>query len=118
MPKEAQRNIRVLRGWAKSKGWIRTENSEGGPEVWGLMMDGKISWRLKIKPEVGARVGLASGSQMPRFTSRLDNQGVYINPFNGKLGGKALGGHISLQNPLEMNFEENLSNDYTSGFRR
>ena len=30
-----QTNIRILRGWAKSKGWEKFPNPQGGPEKWG-----------------------------------------------------------------------------------
>ena len=118
LPEEAQQNIRVLRGWAKSKGWVKAPNPEGGPEVWGVDVNGELSWRLKIKPEIGTRAGLEAGSQIPRFASRLNNQGLYINPFTSQLGGRAIGSHIPLENPSGLILEEDISSNYTANFRR
>ena len=91
-----QNNIRVLRGWAKSKGWTKKPNS-GGPEVWGVTKDNEFEWRLKIKPEGSLRPNLEAESNVPRFSARLDLTGTrYINAFTGEIGNKSIGGHIPL----------------------
>ena len=95
MPEEAQQNIRILRGWAKSKGWEMKPNPQGGPEIWGVKVDGRIDWRLKIKPEVSPR----AGSDFPRFDARI-NSGKNpnnINPFTSQIGNKTIGTHINLE---------------------
>lgn len=69
LPEEAQQNIRILRRRANSKGWRMKHNPHGGPEIWGVEIDGKIDWRLKIKPEVSPR----AGSDFPRFDARLNS---------------------------------------------
>jgi len=84
-----QNNIRTLRGWAKSKDWVRAPNFHGGPEKWGTFQNGKFEWRLVIKPEASTRPGLHQGSNIPRFDARLltDTTGQsYINPFTGEVG--------------------------------
>ncbi|CCB91815.1 unknown protein [Waddlia chondrophila 2032/99] len=93
-------NIRILRGWAKSKGWERFSET-GRPEMWGEYVPslGKYEWRLKIKPEAGFRNGLQEGSRLPRFDSRFGG-GEYVNPFTFKIGGREIGTHL----PLENNF--------------
>ncbi len=96
-----QTNIRILRSWAKSKGWQRLPNSQGGPEIWGITKLGKFEFRLKIKPESSLRTGLDSGSQIPRFDARL-SEGAYVNPFTGEVGNSKIGTH----NPLEYQFYE------------
>jgi len=94
-------NIRVLRGWAKSKGWIREpRNLLGKPERWGSINpnDGEFIWNLRIKPEASLRNGLDAGSRVPRFDARLGSGGNrYINPFTGKIGKESVGKHIPLQ---------------------
>ena len=90
-----QQNVRVLRNWAKSKGWVRQPGT--GPEVWGVReADGSFSWRLKIKPQPSMRPGLEAGSQQPRFDARL-GPGQYINPFTGEIGGRSVGTHLPLE---------------------
>jgi hypothetical protein len=92
--KTGQQNTRTLRGWAKSKGFVKKPNPGGGPEVWGVKKPGGgFEWRLKIKPEASPRV---PGSNMPRFDARV-GAGEYINPFTGQTGGKAVGTHIPLE---------------------
>ena len=66
-----QNNIRVLRGWAKSKGWIKQPNFQGAPEKWGTYQNNKFEWRLVIKPEPSTRPGLQTGSNFPRFDARV-----------------------------------------------
>lgn len=96
LSKLGQQNVRTLRGWANSKGWVKQIGE--GPEVWGVKNpDGSFSWRLKIKPVAGTRDGLGSGSQQPRFDARLDGQGTYVNPFTGQTGGRAVGTHLPLE---------------------
>lgn len=88
-------NVRVLRNWANSKGWVRQAGD--GPEVWGVRnTDGSFSWRLKLKPEASTRPGLEAGSKVPRFDARL-GPGEYVNPFTGEVGGRAAGTHIPLE---------------------
>lgn len=93
-----QNNIRVLRGWAKSKGWEKLPNTQGAPETWGNFNQSKnkFYWRLKIKPEASFREGLQMDSNIPRASIRLE-EGVYINPFTGEVGGANIGGHIPLE---------------------
>ncbi len=97
-----QNNIRILRGWAKSKGWEKHLNSHGGPEKWGIYQNSEFQWRLTIKPEASTRPGLHSGSNVPRFDARIlsDRMGQsYINPFTGEIGNWQIGTHL----PLEIN---------------
>jgi hypothetical protein len=95
-----QNNIRVLRGWAKSKGWHRQPNPLGQPETWGLMRNGQLDIHLRIKPEPSLRHGLGIGSQSPRFDARLTTgpSSVWSNPFTGETGSRAMGTHIPLEN--------------------
>lgn len=93
---EAKNNVRILRGWAKSKGWTCYSN-KGGPEKWGSIQNGNFQWNLLIKPEGSFRQGLEAGSRIPRFDARLE-PGRYINPFSGQTGKKEIGTHI----PLDM----------------
>ncbi len=96
----AQNNIRILRGWAKSKGWEKLPNPQGAPEKWGVYQDGVFEWHLSIKSECSLRPGLKDGSHVPRFDARLDTTGEqYINPFSGNTGGRQIGRHISLEDP-------------------
>ncbi|WP_195155566.1 RHS repeat-associated core domain-containing protein, partial [Candidatus Protochlamydia phocaeensis] len=96
---EGKNNIRILRNWAKSKGWKRFPN-DGRPEKWGIYIDDKFEWRLLIKPEASSRAGLELGSQIPRFDARLEKGGnYYINPFTGQIGGEEIGTHIPLDFP-------------------
>lgn len=47
LPKAGQQNVRILRKWAKSKGFVKGPNT-GGPQVCGVYDDaGNFSWRLK-----------------------------------------------------------------------
>ena len=93
-----QNNIRILRGWAKSKGWEKLPNPEGRPEKWGIYQDGKFEWRLRIKPEPSLRENLHIGSGIPRFDARLGIDGnQYINPFTRELGNQNVGTHVSLE---------------------
>ena len=91
-------NIRILRGWARSKGWAQEKNCAGKPERWGLYQGDRFEWRLRIKPEPSARPGLDQGSNLPRFDARLQSGGQdYINPFNGQVGGETIGTHLPLE---------------------
>ena len=92
-----QDNIRVLRGWVKSKGWSRHPNFYGGPEKWGTFQNGTFQWNLKIKPEPTFRPNLEASSALPRFDARIKtgNQNN-INPFTGKIGGEEIGTHLPL----------------------
>ncbi len=94
-----QNNIRILRGWAKSKGWEKFPSTNGAPEKWGTWKNGIPEWNLRIKPEPGFRPELELGSMRPRFDARLGNQPPYeyINPFTGTLGSKNIGTHIPLE---------------------
>ncbi len=93
-----QNNIRILRGWAKSKGWEKFPNSPGAPETWGNFNSfNKFDWRLKIKPEASFREGLHVNSNVPRASARFEKE-LYINPFTGETGGVNVGGHIPLEN--------------------
>jgi len=93
-----QNNIRILRGWAKSKGWERAPNLNGGPESWGKFnsSSGGFNWNLKIKPEISLRPGLQPGSAIPRASVRI-GESAFINPFTGERVSKAVGGHIPLE---------------------
>ncbi len=92
-----QNNIRILRGWAKSKGWEKLPNSYGGPEKWGVYHDGLPEWRLIIKPEPSLRPGLQAGSNQPRFDARLNVGGsYYVNPFTNEVGAEGIGRHLPL----------------------
>ncbi len=93
---EGKNNIRILRGWAKSKGWEKFPNSNGGPEKWGVFKNGEFQWNLKIKPISSYRGGLHRGSGMPRFDARLD-EGIYINPFTSEIGSSNIGTHLLLE---------------------
>ncbi len=96
-----QNNIRILRGWAKSKGWAKESNPLGKPERWGIYEGDKFSWKLRIKPEPSSRLGLDPGSNIPRFDARLETgKQNYINPFSGQVGGAEIGTHL----PLEFNY--------------
>ncbi len=95
-----QNNARILRGWAKSKGFEKLPNPNGKPEVWGEYVNAKFEWRLKIKSEGSFRPNLQAGSNVPRFDARLlSEDGYYINPFTGQVGGKSTGKHIFLDKP-------------------
>jgi hypothetical protein len=98
-----QNNIRILRAWAKSKGWEKMPNSQGGPETWGNInsLKNKFEWRLKIKPEASFREGLQTDSKVPRASARME-EGLYINPFTGETGGVKIGGHL----PLEVQYNK------------
>lgn len=86
-------NIRALRGWANSKGWQKLKSN---PEQWGIKV-GDDKWLLKIKAEASSREGqLQEGSGIARFDARLGD-GLYINPFTGKIGGKKVGTHLPLE---------------------
>ena len=88
-------NVRVLRNWAKSKGWVRKPGN--GPETWGVIKpNGQFSYRLKIKPIPSSREGIKDGSKKPRFDARL-SEGKYVNPFTGKIISKNEGKHQSLE---------------------
>ncbi len=95
LSKNGKTNIRILRNWAQSKGWVKKPRNDG-PEVWGLQQNDIFSWRLKIKPEVSTRQGLESSSQKPRFDARLNDKGIYINPFTGQTGNRSVGTHLEL----------------------
>jgi len=98
-----QNNIRILRGWAKSKGWEKLPNPNGGPELWGTFQNGRFKWNLKIKPEPSLRSDLNSGSKMPRFDAKLRDGGKdYINPFTGLTGDENIGTHL----PLEFTYRK------------
>ena len=86
---------------------MKAPNPQGEPEKWGIKVDGKIEWRLKIKPEVSPR----AGSDFPRFDARL-NSGkypTYINPFTAEIGNKTIGTHINLET-LNMSLDNKLNN--------
>ncbi|MCH9611268.1 MAG: hypothetical protein S4CHLAM81_12060 [Chlamydiales bacterium] len=93
-------NIRVLRGWAKSKGWTQFSHpNAGGPERWGVfnITRQEYEWNLMIKPESSIRTNLHMDSAIPRFDARLERGGAgYINPFTNKIGSKDIGRHIPL----------------------
>jgi RHS repeat-associated protein len=93
-----QNNIRILRGWAKSKGWEKLPNSQGAPETWGSFnaSTNKQQWNLKIKPEASLREGLDINSNVPRAAARY-KEGIYVNPFTNESGGGSVGKHISLE---------------------
>ncbi|MDR3490888.1 MAG: hypothetical protein P4M12_02450, partial [Gammaproteobacteria bacterium] len=121
LSEEAQKNIRILRGWAKSKGWVKEPNPLGKPERWGMFENGNFTWRLRIKPESSMREGLDVGSNMPRFDARLGSGGSkYINPFVGRVGDEDVGTHVNLTNPYHE-FLNTISNQIDDGitiFRR
>jgi hypothetical protein len=100
----AQNNIRMLREWAKSKGWEKLPNPHGGPEIWGTNINGKFNWMLKIKPEGSFRPNLMTKSHMPRFDARVNtsqkkfqNSESYINPFTNEVGTHEIGRHVLLE---------------------
>ena len=94
-----QNNIRILRGWAKSKGWEKLPNSQGRPEQWGIYKGEEFKWRLKIKPEPSFRPKLDEKSGIPRFDVRLGPGGnQFINPFTGENGDLNIGKHLLLEN--------------------
>jgi len=77
-------------------------NPTGAPERWGIYnANGKFEWRLRIKSEASTRIGLESGSHVPRFDARvltdLDGKS-YINPFSGEVGNSRIGTHLPLEN--------------------
>ena len=95
----AKNNIRILRSWAKSKGWEKLPNPHGKPEIWGTYENGKLEWKLKIKPVPSISQGLSDSIYLPRFDARLlsDPKGSgYINPFTGQIGGAKIGRHLLL----------------------
>ncbi len=96
----AQNNIRILRGWAKSKGWEKLPNPTGKPEQWGIYQNEKFDWRIKIKSEPSVNSNLQSDSYRPRFDARLKGDGSsgndYINPFTSEIGNKSIGRHLPL----------------------
>ena len=96
LSKNGKQNIRIIRNWAQSKGWIKKPRNDG-PEVWGVQQGSTFSWRVKIKPEISTRQGLENSSQKPRFDARLNDQGTYINPFTGQTGNRSVGTHIDLE---------------------
>ncbi len=103
LSKTGQRNIRTLRGWAKSKGWVKQPNPLGKPEKWGTHVNGTFHWNLAIKPEASFRGGLQAGSNIPRFDARLwlgGNNYIYLNPFTGEMGSYATCSHIPLELPI------------------
>ncbi len=96
----AQNNIRILRGWAKSKGWEKLPNPQGAPEKWGVYNNSKFEWRIKIKSEPSLNSGLNDGSYLPRFDARLRTDVAgrsYINPFSGQVGDWRVGTHLPLE---------------------
>jgi len=98
----SQNNIRILREWAKSKGWEKLPNPHGKPEKWGTYQNGKFEWNLKIKPEPGFGPDLDVGSHIPRFDAKLKNgANHYINPFTGQVGSSEIGTHV----PLEYHYQ-------------
>ncbi|MFZ0565129.1 MAG: hypothetical protein WAM28_02960, partial [Chlamydiales bacterium] len=96
LSESGKNNIRILRNWAKSKGWTKY-SQPGKPESWGVFNQNRnaYDWRLKIKPEGSSRSGLHHGSKIPRFDARLYD-GEYINPFTEQHGGVEIGTHIPL----------------------
>ena len=117
LSEEGQRNIRILRNWAKSKGWVKAQNPHGGPEVWGNYnkKTKAFEWNLKIKPESSER----SASSFPRFDSRLDQilisgqiRNLYINPFIPEVGiDRSIGTHIHLET-LEPMLKNEINQTY------
>ena len=108
LSEEGQRNIRILRNWAKSRGWRKMANPDGRPEKWGEVINGKFKPRLIIKPEPSIRPEMHPISRMSRFEARLDS-GAYswINPFTGQIGDVKVGGHVWLENPY-LSYEQQL----------
>lgn len=93
-PPTVRKNVRALRNYARSKGWVR--NPTGGPEAWGVPDDeGSFSWRMKIKLQKSMREGLEEGSRQLRVSTRL-RKGVYVNPFTGEIVPRVVGEHIPL----------------------
>ncbi len=92
----AQTNIRILRGWAKSKGWKRMPNPEGKPETWGEFIGNEYTWRVRIKPIPSTRHDIHPGSKIPRFDARLNDQ-KFIQPFSSKIVGRKEGTHLPLE---------------------
>ncbi len=92
-------NIRILRNWAKSKGWVREGNRLGKPERWGQYVGKEFHWHLRIKPEGSLRSGLHPLSNQPRFDARLKSGGDYIDPFSGKVGSYREFSHLPLESP-------------------
>ncbi|MDX8430635.1 MAG: RHS repeat-associated core domain-containing protein [Candidatus Algichlamydia australiensis] len=101
LSKQEKNTIRILRGWAKSKGFKKLPNPAGKPEVWGQVINGKFEWTMKVKPISSIRQGIAKGSQVPRASIRLQKT-TYINPFTSEVGGAEVGAHIPLQNPFML----------------
>lgn len=109
LSKDGKQNIRILRNWAKSKGWVKFPGD--GPEIWGRYGDnGKEVWHLKIKPQSSR-----GERDFPRFDARVgqirikgQDKNNYINPFTGKMGpSKQIGTHIHLET-LEPMLSRNI----------
>ena len=91
-------NIRTVRNWAESRGWVKY-TAPGKVEEWGTYnkYEAKWDWRLKIKPEPSFRDGeLEVGSNIPRISARL-GEGQYINPFTNEFGTRKEMSHIPLE---------------------
>ncbi|QSE99204.1 DUF6443 domain-containing protein [Fulvivirga lutea] len=88
-------NTNYLRKFASSKGWERGPNKN--VETYGVYgEDGNFSWRIKIKQQGSFRVGLKSGSNVPRASVRLA-EGLYFDPFINQTVPASQGNHIPLQ---------------------
>jgi len=93
-----QQNIRILRKWAHSKGWVCGRFPAGTPERWGIYRGGEFEWRLRIKPEATFRPRIDPGSNVPRFDARFGKGGAsYVNPFTGEVGLENVGAHLPLE---------------------
>jgi len=108
LPKTSQQNIRTLRGWAKSRGYEKLPNPEGGPEKWGIFNKGEFRTHLIIKPEASLRPGLDPRSGIPRFDAKIAD-GIFINPFSGRTGTYKQYSHIALEKPYSA-YELELNN--------
>ncbi|MER5528654.1 RHS repeat-associated core domain-containing protein [Streptomyces sp. NPDC002677] len=87
MLSNTERNAAFLRGWAKSMGWSLKPNSP--VEKWGYTeADGTFVWMLQLKFQASTRPGIAPGSQQPRITARLLQNGnfKFTNPFTNQVG--------------------------------
>jgi hypothetical protein len=89
-------NVEFLRNFAKRNDWAPKPNILGGPEEWGVYVDGKFKWRIKIKPEASLREGLERGSQIPRASVRLGDDN-YLNPFTNEKCTAKVAGHLPLE---------------------
>lgn len=114
LSEEGQQNIRILRNWAKSRGWVKFPEYKGYTEEWGIYnKKNQFEWRLAIKTQPGISPGLEMGSKLPRFDARIQkisignqDRSLYINPFTNEIGiGRNIGTHINLET-LEPMFQQ------------